>query len=534
MRLLREQQQLWAIASKSLPQIQHFFSFIAINDLNSVSAVSVYATYATYAILVAKKIIFCDCRACKPRMLAVRACKQYHKSRILGFRAVSMTRPNILFMIADDHRHSAIGALGAEAVHTPTFDKLIADGSCFTQAHIMGSTSGAVCMPSRGMLMTGRNLFATPDPLPSDAPLLPELLAKSGYTTFATGKWHNRRGSYARAFNSSGKVFFGGMNDQYAMPVNDFDPTGAYDPEDRYIADGFSTTVFTDEMIEFLTSREADDDNPFFAYIAFTSPHDPRNAPPPYDKMYDPDDIELPPNFMPEHPFDIGVHDIRDEVLAGYPRAEAEIRRHIADYYGMISQMDADIGRILQTLDDRGLSENTIVIYTSDHGLGVGQHGLMGKQNLYDHSMRIPLIMRGPSIPVGYKCDALVYLLDLFPTLLERADVEVPDQQDGYSLNAVLGRVTHKHRRSIFSAYQGVFGNPLGRPYQRSIKDDRYKLIKTTLEGKETLQLFDLHADPYEMNNLIYDKEYGRLILKLMKSLKERQARLKDPALRGP
>ena len=133
-----------------------------------------------------------------------------------------MSQPNILFMIADDHRHSAIGALGMEAVSTPTFDQMIADGACFTQAHIMGSTSGAVCMPSRGMLMTGRNLFATPDPLPDHAPLLPELLQQSGYTTFSTGKWHNRRGSYARAFNSSGKVFFGGMNDQYAMPVNDF------------------------------------------------------------------------------------------------------------------------------------------------------------------------------------------------------------------------------------------------------------------------------------------------------------------------
>ena len=442
-----------------------------------------------------------------------------------------MSRPNILFMIADDHRHSAIGALGTEAVSTPTFDQLIADGACFTQAHIMGSTSGAVCMPSRGMLMTGRNLFATPDPLPADAPLLPELLAQNGYQTFATGKWHNRRGSYARAFNSSGKVFFGGMNDQYAMPVNDFDPSGAYDPEDSYIADGFSTTVFADEMIEFLHSRAAQDD-PFFAYIAFTSPHDPREAPPPYDRMYAPADIELPPNVMPEHPFDIGIRDIRDEVLADYPRTETEIRQHIADYYGMISHMDADIGRILGALEDKGLSENTIVVYTSDHGLGVGQHGLMGKQNLYDHSMRIPLIMRGPSIPTGYKCDALVYLLDLFPTLLERADVAAPAGQDGYSLNGILGRLTHKHRRSIFSAYQGVFGHPLGRPYQRSIKDDRYKLIQSVLDGRETWQLFDLQADPHELKNLVHDKEYSRLMLKLMKSLKERQARLKDPVLR--
>ena len=443
-----------------------------------------------------------------------------------------MTRPNFLFMIADDHRHSALGALGVEAVSTPVFDKLIADGTCFTQAHIMGSTSGAVCMPSRGMLMTGRGLFDTPDPLPDDAPLLPELLQQNGYTTFGTGKWHNRRGSYARCFSESGKVFFGGMNDQFAMPVNDFDPAGDYPPDESYIADGYSTTVFADEMIDFLNTRGGEDDtNPFFAYIAFTSPHDPRTPPAPYDTMYDPDEIELPPNFLPEHPFDIGVSDIRDEVLAGYPRGEDEIKGHIADYYGMISHMDMDIGRILATLDARGLSENTIVIYTSDHGLGVGQHGLMGKQNLYDHSMRIPLIVRGPGIPRGLSCDALLYLLDLYPTLLELAGVGVPEICDGHSLAALLNGVTYKHRRQIFSAYQGVFGHPQGQPWQRSIKDERNKLIQTVVDGEETWQLFDLAADPYERVNLFDQPGYDKVTQRLRAGLRDRQTRANDPLL---
>ena len=442
-----------------------------------------------------------------------------------------MTRPNFLFMIADDHRHSALGALGIEPVATPAFDKMIADGACFTEAHIMGSTSGAVCMPSRGMLMTGRGLFDTPDPLPDEAPLLPELLGQSGYTTFGTGKWHNRRGSYARCFGQSGKVFFGGMNDQFAMPVNDFDPDGAYPPEDTYLADGHATTVFTNEMIDFLNTRDADDDEPFFAYIAFTSPHDPRTPPAPYDSMYDPDDIELPPNFVPEHPFDIGIRDIRDELLAGYPRGEDEIKRHIADYYGMISHMDMDIGRILETLDARGLSDNTIVVYTSDHGLGVGQHGLMGKQNLYDHSMRIPLIMRGPGIPRGLTCGALLYLLDLYPTLLELARVPVPDDCDGHSLTALLKGVTYMHRRQIFSAYQGVFGHPQSQPYQRSIKDERNKLIQTVVNGETTWQLFDLGADPYEKTNLAHHPGYEQIVQRLKDSLRDRQTRANDPVL---
>ncbi len=443
-----------------------------------------------------------------------------------------MTRPNFLFMIADDHRHSAIGALGTESVSTPTFDQLIADGACFSQAHIMGSTSGAVCMPSRGMLMSGCGLFQTPDPLPEDVPLLPELLRQHGYTTFGSGKWHNRRGSYARCFGESGKVFFGGMSDQYAMPVNDFDPAGEYPPDETYIANGYSTTVFSDEMIDFLKARSPEDEKPFFAYIAFTSPHDPRTPPPPFDTMYDPADIELPPNFMPEHPFDIGVRAIRDEVLAGYPRGEDEIKRHIADYYGMISHMDYDIGRILETLDARGLRENTIVIYTSDHGLGVGQHGLMGKQNLYDHSMRIPLIMRGPGVPAGLSCGALLYLLDLYPTLLELADVPVPDSTAGHSLTALLREVTYMHRKQIFSAYQGVFGHPQGAPYQRSIKDERNKLIQTVVDGKVTWQLFDLQADPYERNNLVGEPEFASVVSRLRRSLRERQERAQDPLLR--
>ena len=235
---------------------------------------------------------------------------------------------------------------------------------------------------------------------------------------------------------------------------------------------------------------------------------------------------------MPEHPFDIGIRDIRDEVLADYPRTEQEVRQHIADYYGMISHMDADIGRILTTLDERGLSENTIVIYTADHGLGVGQHGLMGKQNLYDHSMRIPMILRGPGISAGVSCDALVYLLDMFPTLLERAGVAVPAGQVGHSLNSLLDGQTNKHRRLIFSAYQGVFGNPLGRPWQRSIKDERYKLIKSVLDGAVTWQLFDLREDPWELNNLVGQADYDAVIMGLNKSLRDRQTRVKDPVLK--
>ena len=441
-------------------------------------------------------------------------------------------RPNILFMIADDHRYSALGALGREAVQTPTFDKLMAEGTTFTQAHIMGSTSGAVCMPSRAMLMTGRNLFSAPDPIPHEVPLLPELLWQHGYTTFGTGNWHNRSETFARSFSTGGKVFFGGMtDDQFAITTHDFDPSRAYDEHNISEADTHASTLFADEMINFLNTRTSDDDEPFFAYVAFTSPHDPRTPPPPFDTMYNPDDIELPPNFAPEHEFDLGNRDIRDEVLAEYPRTENEVKGHIADYYGMISHMDAEIGRILQALDDNGLRENTIVIYTSDHGLSVGQHGLMGKQNLYDHSMRIPMIIRGVGIPVGRRTDALVYLLDLFPTLCERAGIPIPPTADGHSLNALLNGCTDVHRETLFIAYQNYFGRPQGIPYQRALRGSRYKLIKSVLDHKVTTQLFDVIDDPYETNDIHDERKYVNVLHRLEQRLENWQAIVHDPLL---
>ena len=293
-----------------------------------------------------------------------------------------MSRPNILLLIADDHRHSAIGALGQEAVDTPTFDRLMAQGTTFTRASIMGATSDAVCLPSRAMLLSGRGVFRTPDPLPVDTPLLPELLWQEGYCSFGTGKWHNHSESFARCFNAGGKVFLGGMSDQYAVPVYPWDAVRTQDESRLEINDTFSTTLFADETVRFLQSRSPEDEQPFFAWVAFTAPHDPRTPPGEYAERYNAKDVELPPNFMPGHPFDMGISEIRDELLAAQPRDEAEVRQHIADYYGMITHLDAEIGRILEALEGNGLAGNTIVIYCADHGLAVGQHGLMGKQNL--------------------------------------------------------------------------------------------------------------------------------------------------------
>ena len=235
--------------------------------------------------------------------------------------------PNFLFLIADDHRHNAIGSLGNPAVHTPTLDALAAAGTALTSTYIMGSTSNAVCMPSRAMLLTGRSLFRVfapnPDgvstyPMDPEIPTFPQLLRTSGYRTYGVGKWHNERELFARSFDAGGSIFFGGMSDHDAVPLHDFDPGGVYPPEAMAVGDGFSTEIFVDTAIRLLHEHPAD--QPFCMYTAFTSPHDPRTPPPEFAAKYPPADIELPPNFARMHPFDNGHLHGRDESLAAHPR----------------------------------------------------------------------------------------------------------------------------------------------------------------------------------------------------------------------
>jgi arylsulfatase A-like enzyme len=245
--------------------------------------------------------------------------------------------------------------------------------------------------------------------------------------------------------------------------------------------------MFASAAVDFLRQRKTAG-NPFLAYVAFTSPHDPRTAPAQFAAMYSPDKVSLPRNFRPEHGFDNGELKVRDELLAGFPRTEAEVRRHLADYYAMVSEVDSQIGRVLDTLDSTGLAENTLVVFAGDNGLAVGQHGLMGKQNVYDHSVRVPLVLRGPGIARGRRDPSLVYTFDLFPTLCRQAGLPVPSTVEGRDL------FTGPRRDSIFCAY---------RTFMRSVRTkDDWKLIRYTVNGTERVQLFNLRTDPDEMNDL--------------------------------
>ena len=433
------------------------------------------------------------------------------------------SRPNILFMIADDHRFDAIGAMGDATVQTPILDSLMARGTTFRQTHIMGSLVGAVCVPSRAAVLTSASLFRSGmQQINRDLAVWPQVMREAGYHTFATGKWHNDKQTFTNSFADGAKIFFGGMSSHFEVPVFDYDASGAYPNTAKYIGEKFSTEMFTDEAVRFL--EEYDADAPFFLYLAFTSPHDPRTPPGEYATMYAPEEIPVPENFMPEHPFDNGEMRIRDEVLAPFPRTPEIVQQHIADYYGMISHMDAEIGRVLETLEATGQLENTLIIYTADHGLAVGQHGLLGKQNLYSHSIRVPSIFAGPGVPEGKTVDALTYLYDVFPTVCELTEVACPDTVEGSSLVPLMNGSAERVRETVFSAYRDI---------QRTVSDGRWKLIRyyvseETGAGTNRIQLFDLANDPGETTDLSGLPEHAERILSLAADMHQWQIETDD------
>ena len=427
------------------------------------------------------------------------------------------SRPNIVFLIADDHRHSAINALGDAQVDTPNLDSLIHEGTSLSNMYIMGSTVGAVCMPSRGMMLTGRTLWRIDEPDLGDWSLWPQMLRESGYHTYGIGKWHNERESFSRCFADGAETFFGGMSDHYAVPVHDYDPSGKFPEENARVGQGFSTDIFAKAAVEFLHQYSGQE--PFCLYVAFTAPHDPRT--PPSEFAYKPKDIELPENFLSQHPFDNGEMDVRDELLANYPRTDESIKQHLADYYGMISHLDSAIGKILNTLDETGVSGNTLVVYTADHGLAVGQHGLLGKQNLYEHSIKVPFLMRGPQVPTNVQSDAFCYLYDLAPTLCDMLGMPIPSSFEGKSFwSTVING--DSHRNTVFSAYKNK---------HRSIRDNRYKLIQYYLGDEIIKQMFDLVSDPLERDNLIESGKVHQYLSSMQLKLSELQASFSDPMI---
>lgn len=433
-------------------------------------------------------------------------------------------KPNILVIITDDQSYQTINALGNKEIVTPVMDKLVKDGTAFTQAHIMGGLSGAICCPSRAMLMSSRTLFHLRKDgqyIPASDVTFPEVFRAKGYTTFGTGKWHQDKATFNRAFAEGDNIYFGGMfrpdhGGQYRPELNHYDPSGKY--KQPFWGEDFSSIYFADAAISFLTKHEESKD-PFLMYVSFTSPHDPRTPPTWYGHSYRSDNISLPPNFMPKHPFDNGELDIRDETLLPFPRTKEAVKTEIAKYYSMVSEVDYQIGRVLEALKKSGKDKNTIIVFAGDNGLAVGQHGLMGKQNPYEHSIRVPLIFTGPGIPKNKQVDKYVYLNDIYPTLCELTETAIPKTVEGKSMVQAFKSDSFKGRNKMFFAYLNL---------QRAVVEDGFKLVLYNVNGQSHTQLFNLNEDHFELNNLAKNNKFQSRVTAMRSSLNSTMKELND------
>lgn len=433
---------------------------------------------------------------------------------------VSAARPNVILIVSDDQRPDTIAALGNPVIETPNLDRLVARGSVITRA----TCANPICTPSRAEVLTGcsglrngvMNFGRTINP---ELATLPEPFAQAGYETWYCGKWHNNGRPADHGYAQTNRLYTGGGG-KWWKPQVDYrghDVTGYRgwifrDPEDKPLPElGVGLTpgisgLIADAAIDIIEQAR---DRPFLIHLNFTAPHDPLLLPPGYENRYSADQIPLPDNFRPDHPFNHGNRGGRDEILLPIPRTEPLVRADIAAYYAVISHMDAQIGRILTALEASGKSDSTIIAFSSDHGLAMGSHGLRGKQNMYDHTIGVPMIFAGPGVPAGKRYAGQAYLRDLFPTLCELAGVELPDV-DGRSQVPVL----RGERESMYRFVIGYF-----RDSQRMIRTDRWKLIEYPLA--ERTQLFDLNNDPFELTDLSADQTHAEVRSKLANDLEQ-------------
>lgn len=425
--------------------------------------------------------------------------------------ALLAARPNILLIETDDQRADSIAALGTPFVRTPSLDRLAAQGFSFLNARNQGSNNGAVCIASRSMCQSGQSLWHYGDQLKGRV-TLGEMLRSAGYHTYGTGKWHNGVESMKRSFVAADHMTPGflGKGHDSAFLVQSIHDGQVRDGKN--LAPKHSTDLIGQTAVDFLGRYEGD--KPFFLYVGFNAPHDPYTRVPEFEALYRGADgrskVPLFGNFMPQPPVDPGVMRIRDELLLPHPLEPEAVRDQNAIYYGMISQLDSWVGRILEQLKLRGLSENTLVIFTSDHGLARGSHGLLGKQNLYEHSLRVPMILSGPGIKAGGKSEFPVYNFELYRTIAEAAGVAPKaSQAEGVSFLPIAAGRPGGAPRTLYHGYTSLM---------RAVVDGGWKLVETHVKGARGTQLFDLSRDPDETRNLASDPGQQERI----RSLRER------------
>jgi arylsulfatase A-like enzyme len=466
------------------------------------------------------------------------------------------SKPNIVFIFADDMTYTAINALGNAEIQTPNLDRLAKQGTTFTHAYNMGAWNGAVCVASRAMIISGRSVWDANqfrqgwlEGRDTDK-TWGKLMERAGYETYMTGKWHVdapatsvfqnvthvRPGMPRDSWSHNGTIplinemINNGTSEEeikavgYNRPLSENDT--AWSPTDKKFGGFWEggkhwSEVLKDDAIGFINKAKTKD-TPFFMYLAFNAPHDPRQAPQEYLDKYPLENISLPKSWLPMYPFKDSIGNgpgLRDEALAPFPRTEYATKKHIQEYYALVTHLDDQIGAILNELEASGKMDNTYIIFTSDHGLAMGRHGLLGKQTQFDHSIRPPFMIKGPNVPIDNKIDSDIYLQDAMATSLDLAGIDKPDY---VYYNSIMDMVNGERTQSYYDAIYGGYVST-----QRMIRKDGFKLM--VYPKLKKILLFDMVNDPEEMYDLADEEKYQKKIDMLFTDLVQLQKELNDP-----
>ena len=422
-------------------------------------------------------------------------------------------RPNILFILVDDESPFDLKAYNPSSpLKTPNIDRLAAQGMVLDRAYHMGSFSGAVCTPSRHMIMSGRTVWHLPIApqarekglCPADLPdqTIPAVFNRAGYATMRTCKKGN---SYEAA------------NQQFTV---------RHDATKRGGTDETGSAWHAEQVLTYLAEREANKDTrPFYIHFGFSHPHDTRDGKPELLAHYgavnhtdrdtlppaNPSQPVLPPNYLPEKPFPDGHPGLRDEVAVSgvwTHRDERTIRNEIGREYACVENIDIQIGRVLKKLESMGELGNTYIFYTADHGIAIGRHAFQGKQNLYEHTWRVPFIIKGPGVQPGTRAEGNIYLLDLLATFCDLAGISAPPSNEGLSFRSVMEGQSPVVRDVLYGVYCGGT-----KPGMRSVRKGDWKLIKyDVLDGAvRQTQLFNLAENPEEFLPQHHDPKIAEL-----------------------
>ena len=447
-----------------------------------------------------------------------------------------MAQPNIVLIHSDQHRYDCVATHGHPFIQTPNMDRLAAEGVDCTHAFC----PIPLCVPARASLLcgqwpTGHHSIANfdteaPRPMRDDLPTFSGLMSRAGYRLGYVGKWHVHQTKDPRDYGFHDYVpegRYGNWRKESGLPPRPRKNEWLGEVDPHITADQSKLAWGAGEVLRLAESYAARE-TPFFIRWDPTEPHLANVVPEPYCSMYPPS--EIPP--WPSYP----------DPLEGKPYIQKQQRRTwkldewtwddwapvVSRYLGEISLLDAQIGHVLSTLDRLGIAEDTLLIYTTDHGDMCGGHGMIDKHFvMYEDVMRVPLLMRWPgTLPAGRRCESfIVSALDLASTFLEAAGIEIPSTFQGESLLPSLVREAPLDRQDVFGMYHG---NQFGLFSQRMVRNRRWKYVWNATAEDE---LYDLESDPGELHNLALHPEQAKTLTGMRRRLVEWMEAIDDRLL---